>query len=156
MSEATYAGGCQCGAIRFRVSGVRDSAVCHCRMCQKAFGNYFAPLVTVEAVEWTRGEPALFRSSNLARRGFCARCGTPLFYLGDDDLYEIAAGAFDDPGAVPPTRQFDKHGHWPFLDTLLDLPEPEPSAVATFQARVVNHQHPDRDTVTWPSGEYRS
>ncbi|MGO7428793.1 GFA family protein, partial [Rhizobium ruizarguesonis] len=43
----TYTGGCQCGAIRFRVSGdIKDSSICHCRMCQKAFGAYYAPLVS--------------------------------------------------------------------------------------------------------------
>ena len=29
----TFSGGCQCGAIRFRVSGdIKDSSICHCRM----------------------------------------------------------------------------------------------------------------------------
>ena len=151
MSEVVLTGGCQCGAVRFRATGIKDSAVCHCRMCQKAFGNYFAPLITVETVEWTRGAPTLFRSSNLAQRGFCGDCGTPLFYLGDDDDYEMAAGAFDDPGVAPPTRQFDKHAGLPFLETLTLLPEPDPEDVAAFQARVVNFQHPDHDTAIWPS-----
>ncbi|MGO4319648.1 GFA family protein, partial [Agrobacterium sp. MCAB5] len=36
----TYTGGCQCGAIRFRATGdlkddLKDSSICHCRMCQK-------------------------------------------------------------------------------------------------------------------------
>ena len=39
--------GCQCGAVRFRVEGTLDDAsVCHCRMCQKAFGGFYAPLVS--------------------------------------------------------------------------------------------------------------
>ncbi len=43
-----HTGGCQCGAIRFRVEGdLKDSSICHCRMCQKAFGAYYAPLVSV-------------------------------------------------------------------------------------------------------------
>ena len=42
-----YTGGCQCGAVRFRVEGaLGDASVCHCRMCQKAFGNFYAALVS--------------------------------------------------------------------------------------------------------------
>ena len=43
-----YSGGCQCGAVRFRVEGaLGDASVCHCRMCQKASGNFYLPLVSV-------------------------------------------------------------------------------------------------------------
>ncbi|MUZ66401.1 GFA family protein, partial [Agrobacterium vitis] len=58
MAETIHTGGCQCGAIRFRVNGaLKDSSICHCRMCQKAFGAYYAPLVSVRGVDfqWTRG-----------------------------------------------------------------------------------------------------
>ena len=52
MSE-TYSGGCQCGAVRFRIRGVlKDASICHCRMCQKAFGHFYAPLVGVSDVEF--------------------------------------------------------------------------------------------------------
>ena len=73
-----YSGGCQCGAVRFRVEGaLGDASVCHCRMCQKASGNFYLPLVSVREAKltWTRGEPKRFRSSNHASRGFCAECG---------------------------------------------------------------------------------
>ena len=70
-------GGCQCGAVRFEVTGpLGQASICHCRMCQKAFGSPFALLVTVHDLEWTRGEPKRFRSSNKVERGFCAECGT--------------------------------------------------------------------------------
>ncbi len=32
-------GGCQCGAVRFRAAHLGRASLCHCRMCQKAFGN---------------------------------------------------------------------------------------------------------------------
>ena len=39
-------GGCQCGAVRYRITApLENPHICHCRMCQKAFGNYFAALV---------------------------------------------------------------------------------------------------------------
>ena len=90
-------GGCQCGAVRFEVAedGLRTASICHCRMCQKAFGSFFAPLVSVDqaALAWTRGEPRRWRSSNHVRRGFCADCGTPLTYEPDGDWPGIAIGA---------------------------------------------------------------
>lgn len=72
-NKPIYTGGCQCGAVRFRVDGAMGSAsICHCRMCQKAFGNFYAPLVSVSdaKLEWTRNEPKRFRSSNHVQRAF--------------------------------------------------------------------------------------
>ena len=66
-NRPVYTGGCQCGAVRFRVEGaLGDASVCHCRMCQKASGNFYLPLVSVRGakLDWTRGEPKRFRSSN--------------------------------------------------------------------------------------------
>jgi hypothetical protein len=83
MTSATkpvLTGGCQCGAIRFAVSGppVKVS-ICHCRMCQKASGAPFAAFADIDPGDfaWTRGKPAAFRSSSIAERDFCRDCGTP-------------------------------------------------------------------------------
>ncbi|WP_084627493.1 GFA family protein [Sediminimonas qiaohouensis] len=76
-------GGCQCGAIRFRISApLTMPHVCHCRMCQKASGSAFLALgeVGLENFAWTRGEPSWFRSSEAVERGFCAACGTSLHF----------------------------------------------------------------------------
>ncbi|EPE99139.1 hypothetical protein RGCCGE502_06719 [Rhizobium grahamii CCGE 502] len=83
MSEPIRTGGCQCGAVRFRVSGkLGRPSICHCRMCQKQFGGFFSALVTApdESMEWTRGEPSYFQSSINIERGFCKDCGTPMTY----------------------------------------------------------------------------
>ena len=97
-------GGCQCGAVRFAVTGpLKDASICHCRMCQKAFGSFYAPLVGTRGSDfkWTRGEPKRWRSSNHVLRGFCENCGTPLTYEAMDGL-AVAIGAFDDPSRLPP------------------------------------------------------
>lgn len=151
MADEGLTGGCQCGAVRFRATGPFEAAICHCRMCQKAFGNYSAPLVTVKAVEWTRGEPSFFRSSNKARRGFCDKCGTPLCYVGDKGWIELAGGALDDPEKVPPTVQYNLGHKLSFFDRLAQLPhQPDTEAEAAFNATVVSFQHPDHDTDHWP------
>ncbi|KAF1708540.1 aldehyde-activating protein [Pseudoxanthomonas kalamensis DSM 18571] len=155
MPKPVHSGGCQCGAVRFRVVGeLDDASICHCRMCQKAFGGYFAPLVSVRGAEfaWTRGEPRRFASSNLVNRGFCADCGTPLTYEAPDGL-AIAAGAFDDPSALAPWVQYGVEGKLPYVDGLSALPQrrtEEDEAAAEFLARIVSFQHPDHDTADWP------
>jgi hypothetical protein len=150
-------GGCQCGAVRFAIdpAAVRGSSICHCRMCQKAFGAFYAPLVNVDpaGLVWTRGEPARWRSSNLVSRGFCAACGTPLTYEPDDGNPAIAVGAFDDPTAVPPTRQYGTEAEIPYVSHLHELPArttEETVASAEWLGRIVSYQHPDHDTETWP------
>lgn len=107
MSPARITGGCQCGAVRYRVTQPLGSAgICHCRMCQRASGNVFAPLVTARGVEW-QGTPARWASSDIAERGFCARCGTPLFLadIGSDEV-ELMIGTLDDPGQAPPEHHY--------------------------------------------------
>jgi len=155
MGEAVRTGGCQCGAIRFRVTGeLTDASICHCRMCQKAFGAYYAPLVSTRGarLEWTRGAPKRFRSSNVVQRGFCGDCGTPLTYEAPDGV-AVAAGAFDDPAGLAPRVQYGIEGKLPYVDGLPALPQrrtEEDEAAAAFLADVVSFQHPDHDTPVWP------
>ncbi len=81
-----YSGGCQCGAVRFRVEGaLGDASICHCRMCQKAAGNFYLPLVSVRQrkahLDARRAEEIPF--IELPRpAACCAECGTPLTYRG--------------------------------------------------------------------------
>jgi hypothetical protein len=143
-----YTGGCQCGAVRFRADAVGRASICHCRMCQKAFGGLFGPLVTGLGLEWTRGAPKHFASSNKARRGFCAECGTPLTYEYDGGI-ELAIGAFDDPSLVAPVIQVNPADKLPFVDGLPSLPMRQPGDNANadvFLAGIVSRQHPDHDT----------
>ncbi len=143
-------GGCQCGAIRFAATELGRSSVCHCRMCQKAFGGLFAPLVSAPDGCWTRGEPKWFASSSLARRAFCAHCGTPLAYETRFGL-ELAVGAFDDPDQVRPTIQVNLNDKLACYDSLSSLPQKEhvSSEWADFLAQVRSFQHPDHETTDW-------
>ena len=154
----TLSGGCQCGAVRFSVeTPLRSSSVCHCRMCQKAFGGLYGALTDARegSVTWTRGAPRYFRSSQVVRRGFCGDCGTPLTYEAPDGI-ALAIGAFDDPEAVAPTIQYGIESRLSFTDDLHRLPVRETlddSETATFLASVVSNQHPDHDTDVWPDGQ---
>lgn len=157
-------GGCQCGAVRFAVeeTGLGQASVCHCRMCQKAFGSFYAPLVAVhpDALTWTRGERGLYRSSNHVSRGFCAACGTPLTYEADGDDPALAIGAFDRPELIAPTIQFGVERKLPYVDGVPALPErvtldPADPATSVYQD-IVSYQHPDHDTAAWPPEDPRT
>ena len=138
-------GGCQCGAVRYRIAELGRATICHCRMCQKAFGSFFGPLVTAKGLEWTRGAPAAWASSNKVVRGFCAQCGTPLSYDYGADL-EIAIGSLDNPEVAAPVLQVNPADRLSFFATLHTLPVREnPAAVNAFMADIISHQHPDHD-----------
>lgn len=146
----SLSGGCQCGAVRFTATAVGGASICHCRMCQKAFGAPFGALVTVNNadLEWTRGPPAYFKSSNVVRRGFCAACGTPLTYVARDGETEVAVCAFDDPNAAAPTKQLSVETRVGWFDGIETL---EARRLPGFSVGLVSHQHPDHDTQDWPA-----
>ncbi len=101
------AGGCLCGAIRFRING-EPMAVshCHCTYCRRATGAPFITWITLPAAAYTlsAGTPAFYHSTDTVRRGFCGACGTTLSYGSNDhaDEVDVSAAALDDPEAVMP------------------------------------------------------
>ena len=157
MTGRVHTGGCQCGAVRFRVDGeLGDASVCHCRMCQKAAGNFYLPLVSVRQAKlsWTRVEPKRFQSSNAASRGFCSDCGTPLTYEAPDGV-ALTIAAFDRPEGIVPVIQWGIEAKLPYADHIPQLPGEDTMAdqdAASFLADLVSYQHPDHDTETWPPG----
>jgi hypothetical protein len=152
LGDGPYSGGCQCGAVRFSIESFGRSSICHCRMCQKAFGGIGGVLVTALGLMWTRGAPKIFRSSNRVQRGFCDACGTPLTFATADGV-DIAVCALDDPSVAPPSVQLAPESRVPWADSLPDLPErpeSEASKAAAYYASIISHQHPDCDTDRWP------
>src|ERR671911_234631 len=93
-------GSCLCGAVRYRIAGPVSPAVhCHCTMCRRASG---APLVTWVVANQgdfrvTKGEPAVYRSSEHGERAFCRGCGAQLTFRTSrrpDDV-DITVGSLD-------------------------------------------------------------
>ncbi len=91
-------GKCLCGEVEIVVSNINTQVgSCHCRMCRRWGGG---PLMTVDCgtdVSFT-GEQHLtvYDSSEWARRGFCSKCGSHLFYLlKEDGRYFVPVGLFD-------------------------------------------------------------
>ena len=106
MGGSKLTGGCQCGAVRYQLAAAPTGAsICHCRMCQKATGSpygAYAPMAR-DALAFTRGAPKIFRSSEIAERGFCAECGTPLTYRNvTSQRISVTICSLDDPELAPP------------------------------------------------------
>ena len=144
-------GGCQCGAVRYALyAEPTNASICHCRMCQKAFGNFFAALTDVPRGDhaWTRGEPGVFRSSELVERGFCRDCGTPLFFrYVDADRIAVSIGSLDEPGRITLEVQYGVESRLPAFAALHDLPglTTEEDTPPERLAGLASRQHPDRD-----------
>ena len=122
MSKVEKTGGCQCGKVRYTAQvDPAEAYLCHCKMCQRATGGFAAAFVHVAQadVAW-QGEPDLYESSPIARRPFCARCGTPIgfrFVEGSANM-DLTVGSFDDPSDFRPKHHFGAESiHEAWLDT---------------------------------------
>ena len=151
MNEQLHTGGCQCGAVRYAITGsLSNPHICHCRMCQKAFGNFFAALVGAkrENLAWTRGQPSVFKSSEVVERRFCSACGTPLSFSYDHaDRISVSIGSLDHPEEAEPQFQFGIEGRVPFFNKLHELPgsRTEDDVPPELLEKLKSRQHPDRD-----------
>jgi hypothetical protein len=92
-------GGCQCGSVRYEVSGEPlRVGICHCTDCRQTSGSAF----TFFAI-WPR---SAFRSTShvatFKGRSFCPNCGGKVFSLTPTEA-EIMVGSLDDApsGLVP-------------------------------------------------------
>ncbi|WP_179380176.1 GFA family protein [Jannaschia marina] len=89
-------GGCLCGQVRFTVRGeMRPIIACHCVQCRKATGNFVTATSAPRGAIDITGEVTWFRSSEVARRGFCGTCGSQLFWDGPGVNLSVMAGALD-------------------------------------------------------------
>ena len=151
-SVSARTGGCQCGAVRYALTGpFHNPHICHCRMCQKAFGNYFAALVSCkkDAFRWSRGSPSIFRSSEIVSRFFCSDCGTPLGFAYDSSPHiAVSIGSLDEPAAVTPARQYGIESRLPAFEGLHALPgsRTEDDVPPDMVEKLKSRQHPDRET----------
>lgn len=106
-------GRCLCGAVRYEVRGpMRDVLICHCVECRRSSGHVGAYTVV------DRGDLALVEQRGLrwfdspdsdldARRGFCAECGSSLFWDSPGrGTISVAAGTLDGPTGLRVA------GHW--------------------------------------------
>jgi hypothetical protein len=128
MSEDVV-GGCLCGAVRFEAGmPALFCAHCHCEWCRRAHGAAFVTWFGVkeEAFAIVDGEDQLrwFASTPESERGFCARCGTKIFFrstLAPGEMH-IALACADDASALPPKAHVFWEAHAPWIELADSLP----------------------------------
>lgn len=124
-------GKCLCGKVSITVKDFHpEVSACHCSMCRKWTAG---PLLSIDAGKGNEviitPESAVtrYQSSEWAERGFCATCGSSLFYHGlYDDSYYVPIDLFDDqPEAKLKAEIFydNKPGYYDFANQTEKLTE---------------------------------
>lgn len=106
--DPRYSGGCHCGAVRFDVmTEPADSAICHCRTCQKTSGAESVgwAVFDVSDVKWHGEHRTKYASSEGVERSFCNRCGCSLSYQLGEKLIDIVLACLDDPEVLRPAKE---------------------------------------------------
>lgn len=109
----TLSGGCQCGALRYRVEGTpRGMVRCHCRDCQHQSGSAFGLSLYVPPEAFAATGPLRYfeqvaASGRTMRRHFCAACGTRTHHVRHPDpaVVSIKAGTLDPGHGLAPVAE---------------------------------------------------
>ena len=106
MSDSVSHGGCQCGSIRYELSGrVLELYVCHCKECRKQAASAFGISVIVPraAFRLTRGTPKFWSratdTGHTLECAFCPDCGSRLWHQrrGAAETISVKGGSLDEP-----------------------------------------------------------
>ena len=118
-------GSCNCGAVRFVVTGPTFSpSHCHCGQCRKQSGNYWASTCVERADIDITGPVTWFASSAVARRGFCRTCGCNLFWWhNDESSLSFSLGAIDGATGIRPAKHIFVADKGDYYDIADDLPQ---------------------------------
>jgi hypothetical protein len=123
-----HQGGCLCGAVRYRVAGpLRDVIVCHCGVCRRTHGAPAAYTACPrDRLELLAERDLRWHEHDGARRGFCAVCGSRLFWDRGRETISIAAGSVDEPTGLRTSHHIytASAGDW------YDVPPGRPAATA--------------------------
>ena len=115
-------GQCLCGSVQITAQPEQPHVgACHCHMCRRWSGGPFMEVDCGNNISFEGGDAiTVFNSSDWAERGFCAKCGTHLFYrLKDNQQHMVPVGLFDDvPGAAFELQVFidEKPAYYAFAD----------------------------------------
>jgi len=105
-------GGCQCGAIRYRLEGdILRLNVCHCLDCQKQSGSAFGMslIVKEDVFQLTSGTLKKFETVAASGRhktcAFCPECGVRIYNM-TSALMAVKPGTLDDTSWLTPDAHY--------------------------------------------------
>lgn len=106
-------GGCLCGAVRYTLAAPpRELGACHCGMCRKFSGGIELGVdVPAGGITFDRDDTLrTYASSDWAERGFCAKCGSSLFWRLTvsgpmQGLFSLSAGSLDSLDGLELTQE---------------------------------------------------
>jgi len=122
-----FEGGCLCGAVRYRATAQPlRGVICHCEMCRKHSGAPALAFVhfAKHSFSWLRAQPAWYRSSDFAERGFCPVCGSTIGMREEvlSDRVQVCVGSLDDPGSIQIHDHVWTASQVPWFEIQDDLP----------------------------------
>lgn len=125
QDDEIHAGGCVCGAVRYRTRGKPTMVtVCHCTFCQKRLASAFAMIASFDeqAVDFSQGDLSEYvhrsdESGRWLRMSFCPLCGTTVCHTAEvrPGIRSIAAGTFDDPAWLSIQRHIWSRSKLPWV-----------------------------------------
>lgn len=90
--------------MRFSTHGaLRGVIYCHCSQCRKQSGHVVAATQVKDADIVVEGGESLvwYGATDAAKRGFCGKCGSLMFWKPTDlDVISVMAGGFDNPSGL--------------------------------------------------------
>ena len=138
-----FEGRCLCGLIKFSITPpTLFFAHCHCHYCREAHGAAFVSWVGVaeERFRFLAGsrEPRWYQSSQQSRRGFCADCGTTLFFastLCPGEIHVTRTSIQEPIDREPQCHVFyDQHAEWIEVGDQLPRYTSEEPGLAKYKA----------------------
>lgn len=125
----TVSGSCQCGGVRFAISGAFESFfLCHCSRCRKDTGSTHAANLfsSTAVIDWQSGQDKITQyrvPGTRHARSFCSVCGAalPMVQL-EGTLLVVPAGSLDTQIEARPTAQICYASRAEWVDSLADVP----------------------------------
>ena len=129
MGVKPKTGGCQCGAVRYELTGEPLAPIiCHCTECQKQTSSAFGMTLPVAKRDFRLVSGSLNQWRRMADSGrelacfFCPECGSRVYHSSSlgPDYWHLKPGTLDDTSWLAPVAQVWTDSAQPWLE-LADL-----------------------------------
>jgi hypothetical protein len=121
-------GGCECGAVRYRVpDAFLYAGNCHCSRCRAATGSAFKPFAGIERSKLELDDaaaPIMIVGDADAHDARCARCGSLLYSVVREGEYvHVAMGSLEAEPSIRPQAHIYVGSKAPWHEITDELPQ---------------------------------